>query len=110
VLLRAGEPLDGVELMRRRRAARRDRELLAGPARWTQAFAIDRSCNGTDLVDGGDVWIERGRPVPPERIGIGVRIGLTVAREQPWRFVDTASGFLSRPWNGVRPPGSVAPR
>lgn len=110
VLLRAAEPLDGVDVMRRRRAARRDRELLAGPARWTQAFAIDGTHDGADLVDGAEVWLERGATVPPDRIGVGERIGLTVARERPWRFVDTESAFLSRPWAPIRRRRPVAPR
>src|SRR5687768_8422876 len=71
VLLRAGEPIDGVDEMRRRRpGARNDTQLLAGPARWTQAFAIDRSLDGADLVRGTDVWIERGTSVDVGRVGV----------------------------------------
>jgi DNA-3-methyladenine glycosylase len=98
VLLRAAEPLDGIDVMRRRRAARADRDLLAGPARWTQAFGIDRAHDGVDLVRGDTIWIERGVPVGLERIGVTERIGLTLARERQWRFVDRTSPFLSRPW------------
>jgi DNA-3-methyladenine glycosylase len=111
VLLRAAEPLDGIGAMRRRRpGARADHQLLAGPARWTEAFAIDRSHNGTDVVAGDEVWLERGEPLDPARIGIGPRIGLTVAREQPWRFVDVDSPCLSRPWRPVRRRRRAAPR
>jgi len=106
VLLRAAEPLEGLETIRQRRAARTDRELLAGPARWTQAFDIDRAHDGADVAGGTTIWIERGVPVPSERIGVTERIGLTVARERPWRFVDRASPYLSRPW---RPPAPAAP-
>jgi DNA-3-methyladenine glycosylase len=98
VLLRAAEPLDGLDAMRDRRVARADRDLLAGPARWTKAFGIDRTHDGADLVRGDTIWIERGVPVPPERIGVTERIGLTLARERQWRFVDRGSPFLSRPW------------
>ncbi|HSL11491.1 MAG TPA: DNA-3-methyladenine glycosylase [Actinomycetota bacterium] len=97
VLLRAAEPVDGVSSMRQRRpGARNDRQLLAGPGRLTQALAIDRTLDGADLVRGAQVWIERGIPVPPGDVGVTERIGLSVAREQPWRFVDTTSAHLSR--------------
>ena len=111
VLLRAGEPIDGLDAMRRRRpGARNDRQLLAGPARWTQAFAIDRSLDGADLVGGTDVWIERGTSVDVDRVGVTERIGLSVARERPWRFVDATSSSLSRPYAGVRPRRASARR
>ena len=111
VLLRAGEPIDGLDAMRRRRpGARNDRQLLAGPARWTQAFAIDRSLDGADLVRGTEVWIERGTSVDAERVGVTERIGLSVARERPWRFVDASSPALSRPYVGVTPPRASARR
>jgi DNA-3-methyladenine glycosylase len=104
VLLRGAEPIDGLDAMRRRRPdVRNDAQLLAGPARWTRAFAIDRSLDGADLVRGSDVWIERGTPVPVEHVGVTERIGLRVARERPWRFVDTTSAALSRRYAGVTP-------
>jgi DNA-3-methyladenine glycosylase len=99
VLLRAAEPIDGIAAMRRRRpGARNDRQLLAGPARLTQALAIDRALDGTDLVRGSEAWIERGTPVPTADVGVTGRVGLSVAREQPWRFVDATSAHLSRPY------------
>src|SRR6185436_3076517 len=53
VLLRAAVPLDGLDVMRvRRPAARRDRELCAGPARLADAFGLDRAQDGVDLVRG----------------------------------------------------------
>ena len=111
VLLRAAEPLDGIDVMQARRpGARSDRQLLAGPARWTQAYAIDRSHDGADLVAGGEVWLERGTPVDPARIGVGGRIGLSVAQERPWRFVDVESPCLSRPWRPLMRPRRAAPR
>jgi DNA-3-methyladenine glycosylase len=94
VLLRAGVPLDGLEEMIRRRGGRPVEELCAGPARWTQAFAIDRGLGGADLVRGAEVWIERG--TPPARIEATPRVGVTAARDRPWRFVDPASAYLSR--------------
>ena len=76
VLLRAAAPLRGVELMRERRPkARRDRDLCAGPGRLGQAFAVDRSCDGTSLVRG-EVRIVDDGVAPPARPGISRRIGL----------------------------------
>ena len=111
VLLRAGEPLEGLDAMRaRRQGARNDRQLLAGPARWTEAFAIDRAHDGADVVAGDEVWLERGRPIDRARVGVGPRIGLSVARERPWRFVDVESASLSRAWRPVTPRRPGAPR
>jgi DNA-3-methyladenine glycosylase len=103
VLLRAGEPLEGVAAMTARRDGRPTRELLAGPARWTRAFGIDGRDDGADLVRGAAVWLERGEGVPGDRIAVTSRIGVSVATERPWRFVDAASRCLSRPLPRVSP-------
>jgi len=64
VLLRAGRPLEGIEEMRRRRGRRPITELCSGPARWCQAFDVDRGLDDEDLVRGTEVWIESaGSPV-----------------------------------------------
>jgi len=103
VLLRAAEPLEGLEAMTARRGPRPPRELLAGPARWTRAFGIDGRDDGADLVRGAAVWLERGERVPSDRVAVTARIGVTVATERPWRFVDAASRCLSRPLPRVSP-------
>jgi DNA-3-methyladenine glycosylase len=96
VLLRAGEPLEGVDEMARRRGRDTVRDLCAGPAKWTQAFGVDRACNGADLVVGRDLWIERGPARPSASIEVTPRIGLTVAVDEPWRFVIAGSPWASR--------------
>ena len=96
VLLRAGEPLEGLDEMARRRGREAVRDLCAGPAKWTQAFGVDRGCNGADLVRGRDVWVERGPAPPPESIEVTPRVGLTVAVDEPWRFVMAGSPWASR--------------
>ena len=101
VLLRAVEPLEGLDVMRRHRGVTLDRLLCAGPGRLTQAFGIGRRHNGLDLVSGGDLYIAEGEPVPPARIAAGPRVGITVGMERPWRMVDATSPFLSR--RAVRP-------
>ena len=96
VLLRAVEPLVGVELMRERRGVADDRILCAGPGRLTQAFGITREDNGMDLVSGRDLFVTQGRAVGGEEIGAGRRIGISVATERPWRFYVIGSPFVSR--------------
>jgi DNA-3-methyladenine glycosylase len=95
--------LAGVERMRTLTGRQDPRLLAAGPGRLTQALAITREHNGTDLVAGNELIIERGDPVPRERVRVDTRIGLTVAREQPWRFFEAVSPFVSRGRTKGRP-------
>ena len=98
VLLRAAAPLAGLEAMRAARpAARRDRDLCAGPGRLCQAFGLDRSHDGADLVtaDMGVVLEDDGVP-PPARPGVSVRIGLSAGADLPWRWYVPGDPNLSR--------------
>jgi DNA-3-methyladenine glycosylase len=88
VLLRAGAPLAGIDLMRHRRGTDRlDRELCAGPARLTQALGITGVDDGNDLLRGTIRILDDGVP-PPSRPGRSVRIGLREGRgdEHAWRW------------------------
>jgi DNA-3-methyladenine glycosylase len=90
VLLRGAAPLDGIDAMRAvRPAARRDRDLLSGPAKLCQGFGITGSHDGADLVTGDRevVLADDGTP-PPTDPAVGVRIGLAVGKgdEHPWRW------------------------
>jgi DNA-3-methyladenine glycosylase len=99
VLLRAAAPVDGVAVMRERRVkARRERDLLAGPARLCQAFRITGADNGTDLVRGPIRIVDDGL-APPVAPGVSTRIGLAPGRgdDQPWRFFVPGDPNLSRP-------------
>jgi DNA-3-methyladenine glycosylase len=102
VLMRAGEPVAGIELMRRRRARISDDRLLAaGPARLTQALGIDRVHNGSSLLRGGRFWCERDSGTAQYQkteISQTVRIGLSVGRgdDLPWRFVVSGNPYASR--------------
>ncbi len=92
VLLRAAEPLAGLETMESRRG-RAGRELSNGPAKLCQALAIDLHWNGTDLVDGSlGLWPLR----PPRRLARSGRIGIRKGRELRLRFFDPESPFVSR--------------
>ncbi len=101
VLIRALEPIDGVELMRERRGLERLRDLCSGPGKLTQALGIWLTDNGCDLLRG-PVTIA-GRPPewsdPP--ISVSKRIGITKAVDLPWRFCATGSRFLSAPVRAI---------
>jgi DNA-3-methyladenine glycosylase len=95
VLIRALEPVDGIDVMRRRRGVKRATELCSGPAKLTQALEIGLSLNGSSLLEGPIEVLEReSQP----RIAIGARIGITKAADLPWRFCDADSAHVSRPW------------
>ena len=100
VLVRAVEPLEGVELMRERRSVSKDRELTSGPGKLCRALAIDLSFDGEDLTTGGRAWLEEtGDRFEPEQIAAGPRIGVAYAAEdalQPWRFWVKGNEYVSR--------------
>jgi DNA-3-methyladenine glycosylase len=101
VLIRALEPLQGIDRMRARRALDRVEDLCSGPGKLTQALGIDLGLNATSLIDGP---ISIGPPpagAPALDIAAGPRIGITRAIDLPWRFCALGSRFVSRPW----PPG-----
>ena len=103
VLLRAAEPVEGIERMRRTRRTQDARLLCAGPGRLTQALGVTDSQNGIDLVRGPDLVLTGRSGVPDDRIRVATRIGLTVARQQPWRFFEANSPFVSRGRTGGQP-------
>jgi DNA-3-methyladenine glycosylase len=98
VLLRALEPLSGIELMRRRRGGlARDRDLCSGPGKLTQALGIELSDNRSDLSRGALRISARPPGCDAPAIIADRRIGITRAVELPWRFCAADSRFLSRP-------------
>jgi DNA-3-methyladenine glycosylase len=97
VLIRALEPLDGIERMRARRGIVRDRDLCSGPGKLTQALAISLEENGTDLSSGPVLISGRPALLRNPRITVSRRVGITRAVELPWRFCLNGSRFLSAP-------------
>ena len=97
VLIRALEPLQGLELMRARRRLERVEDLCSGPGKLTQALGIELDLNGSDLATG-PISIEPPAPGwEPVEPAVGVRIGITKAAELPWRFCVPGSRSVSRP-------------
>jgi DNA-3-methyladenine glycosylase len=101
VLLRAGEPTEGVDVMARRRATTSERLIAAGPARLAQAMAIGKSDNGASLLRGGSFWCAEDDLTAGYRSGEiaeSVRVGLGAGRgdDLPWRFTVPGNAYLSR--------------
>ena len=96
VLIRALEPLDGLEAMRERRGWEDPHDLCSGPGKLTQALGVELSDNGADLLRGS-VRIEP-RTGPTPAVLVGRRIGITKAAELPWRFSAAGSRSVSKPW------------
>lgn len=98
VLIRAVEPIDGIEKMRQRRGEMKDKNLTSGPGKLCIALDIDRSLNGEDLL-GDKIWLEEYRSFKSSQIAIGKRIGIDYAgedAEKPWRFWVNGNEFVSR--------------
>jgi DNA-3-methyladenine glycosylase len=98
VLIRALEPIEGLDLMRARRGLDRAEDLCSGPGKLTQALGIWLDLDGTSLIDG-PIRVEPrpARARDPEIVVAG-RIGITKAVDLPWRFCDAGSRHVSRPW------------
>lgn len=96
VLVRALEPLDGIELMERRRRSDSLRDLCRGPGRLTQALDIDRSLDGRSLLTDPDLWLARA-PRARGPIGVSRRIGITRAAHRRLRFYERGNPFVSGP-------------
>jgi DNA-3-methyladenine glycosylase len=106
VLIRALEPVAGLEVMRARRGLGRLEDLCSGPGKLCQALDIGLDLNGTSLLDG-PIRIElppAGTPVG--EVAIGRRIGITKAPDLEWRFTLRGNPHVSRPW----PPAVGTPR
>jgi DNA-3-methyladenine glycosylase len=96
VLIRALEPLDGIELMQQRRPhARSLRDLASGPGKLTLAMGITRNQNGADVTRGSLV-VRKPRIERPVEIVVTQRIGIKQSADLPLRFVIGGNPFVSR--------------
>lgn len=93
VLIRALEPVVGITLMAERRGTDALRALCSGPGKLCQALAIRLDQQGTNLTASDDLWFAPGEPV--REISVSGRIGISHAREHPWRYWETGSPFVS---------------
>ncbi len=104
VLIRALEPLAGLQAMRARRGRWLATDLCSGPGKLTQALGIGLWLDGTSLASGP---IRLGPPpagLPAVSVVTAPRIGITKAVDLPWRFCAAGCRHVSRPW----PPGLIA--
>jgi DNA-3-methyladenine glycosylase len=104
VLIRALEPVAGLDHMRARRGLDSVRQLCSGPGKLTQALGIELDHNGSDLRRGPVVFSPRPPVWRDVEISVDTRIGITRAADLPWRFCAAGSPYLSRP---VRRPAAV---
>ncbi|MBC7901656.1 MAG: DNA-3-methyladenine glycosylase [Saprospiraceae bacterium] len=98
VLIRAVEPVEGIEIMRERRGPVPDKNLTSGPGKLCIAMGIDKSLNGENLADDR-IWVEDHKTFAPDEIAAGKRIGIDYAEEyaeMPWRFWVTGNHFVSK--------------
>jgi DNA-3-methyladenine glycosylase len=101
VLMRAIEPMEGIEVMQRLRGTKEIRTLCSGPARLTQALGITGEQNSMDICQGSsDVWVEYGTPFSRHSIARTPRIGIGQTpepwRSKPWRYLVKGNRFVSK--------------
>ncbi len=95
VLIRALEPVDGVQSMRRRRGRESIRDLCSGPGKLTQALGIELTHNASSLSSGA-IGVFVNEPDKPLQIQQKTRVGIARATELPWRFIVAGNRFVSR--------------
>ena len=99
VLLRAVEPIEGIEVMRKKRGFTADeanyRMLTNGPAKLCEALGIARAQNGTGLL-GNEIFLTEGETIPKSQIVATTRIGIKNGTEKKWRFYVKGNPFVSR--------------
>ncbi|MEO8433703.1 MAG: DNA-3-methyladenine glycosylase [Pyrinomonadaceae bacterium] len=98
ILVRALEPVEGIEIMRKRRHGQPDHNLTNGPGKLCIAMGIDRSLDNADLL-GDKVWLEEGKKISRSQIAMGPRIGIDYAQdwiEKPWRFWIKGNSCVSK--------------
>ncbi len=99
VLIRAVEPVEGVEVMRERRGVMKDKNLTSGPGKLCIALGITRELNSEDLTTSERIWVEEYRNFKTQEIMSGPRVGIDYAEEfieLPWRFWLKGNSFVSK--------------
>ncbi len=93
VLIRALEPLEGIEIMKTRRGLTDERRLCSGPGKLCQALGIGLEMHGTDLVNSDSLWISPGELVWD--VSTSGRVGISRGLEHPWRYWVTGNPHVS---------------
>ena len=93
VLIRALEPLEGIEEMSRRRGTLEVTNLTNGPGKLTKALGIDLHLNGEDVVRSKQLFLLSGRPV--NSVVVSTRIGISSGQDRPWRYYVEGNAFVS---------------
>jgi DNA-3-methyladenine glycosylase len=102
ILIRALEPLEGIEIMQRHRKTTELLDLTRGPGRLAQALQIDRRHDGVDLCANEQLWLG-AIDYPVAGIGKSVRIGITRAADKRLRFFERGNPFVSGPKRLLQP-------
>ncbi len=95
VLIRAVEPIEGIELMQKFRRTDKIQNLTNGPAKFCQSFAIDKSLNGKSLL-GNEIFIAESADNVKFKIGKTPRIGVKSGLDKKWRFFIIGNPFVSK--------------
>ena len=96
VLIRALEPIEGIDLLAENRQRAAERDWLRGPSRLCQALAVDRTLDGIDLKRGKEIWIETSSvPLETFRCRRSSRIGISSAQEKQLRLFVDGNRFVS---------------
>lgn len=96
VLIRALEPIEGIEIMKRRRGVKNLRELTNGPGKICQALGIDKKMLGQHFLSSTAIRLESYRRIPGAMIGQSTRIGISKSKHLPWRFYIKGNAWVSR--------------
>ena len=99
VLIRAVEPVEGIEIMRKRRGEMKDKNLTSGPGKLCIALGITRDLNGEDLIESERIWVEDSKSFTKKEVAVGPRVGIDYAEEfagLPWRFWVKGNEFVSK--------------
>lgn len=101
VLLRALEPIEGIDTMAFNRfgkieiSEKQKLNLTNGPGKLCMALGIDKSQNGISLI-GDEIYILKNKKIPEEKIAVTTRIGISKSKELPWRFYIKDNPYISR--------------
>jgi len=106
VLLRALETTEGIDTMRLHRGTQRLHDLARGPGRLAMAMDIDRRLDGIDLCGSGPLWLGSA-PLPPGKIGVSVRIGISREIDRKLRYFERDNANVSGPRHLARSARSI---